>query len=603
MKKELLMGNQAIALGALDAGVEFVCGYPGTPSTEIIETVYKNKTSSTYVEWSVNEKVALEIAAGAAYSGKRCLVTMKQVGLNVCSDSAMNLSYIGVEGGLVIVVADDPGPISSQTEQDTRNFVIYSKIPLFDPTSPEEAYVMTQEAFGISEKYNTPVILRPTTRICHSYAAIKRSRTFGKIRNSYFVKNDKWVCLPELSYRNHQKVDKRFSAIESEFGNLSYYKNKGTGTTLIIASGINYAYVEDAIQYLKLPIGSYTLFKAATFPLPEEKIIALLDKMEQVIVFEELDAVVERNIYYLYAKAGIKAPQIYGKISGDVKTAGENTVDEIIHFLQKKFLTPELVINKEIIDIRMSEKRKPTLCAGCPHRASFYAVKKAVSEEQAVFCGDIGCYTLGKMPPLNMVDTCLCMGASITMGLGIQKSNPQSIVISFIGDSTFFHTGIQGIINGLYNKGKLTVVILDNSSTAMTGGQPTPETGALMCETPQNVKIEDVLAGLGIKHISVISPFELKKSIKTVKDTIKIEGIKAIIFRSPCPKRLKVKYSINVDENICNGCGRCINELGCPAMVINKKLLEIDQTNCTGCGLCQNVCPQKAISCIGEENE
>lgn len=603
MKKQLLMGNQAIALGALDAGAEFICGYPGTPSTEIIETVYRNKTSNIYVEWSVNEKVALEMATGAAYSGKRCLVTMKQVGLNICSDPAMNLSYIGIEGGLVIVVADDPGPISSQTEQDTRNFVIYSKIPLFDPTSPEEAYDMTLMAFEISEKYRTPVILRPTTRICHSYAAIKRNRITSKTRSSSFEKNDKWVCFPQLSYKNHIKVEERFLAVEHEFENLSYYKTKGTGLTLIIGSGINYAYAEEAIHHLKLPIDSYVLLKAATIPLPEKKMIELLSKMKQVIILEELDAVVERYIYFLCAKARINIPKIYGKISGDVEIAGENSIDKIIHLVNEKINGIKYIENPDSKPLGMIEKRKPTLCAGCPHRAAFYVVKKALKNECAIYCGDIGCYTLGKMPPLYMMDTCLCMGASITMGLGMKKSNPQSTVVSFIGDSTFFHSGIQGLIDGIYNKGNLTVVILDNSSTAMTGGQPTPETAATMGMPYQKVKIKDILDGLGIKQVSIISPYDFERGVENVRYITKQRGIKVIIFQAPCRKLIKVKYNCIVNKNICNGCQMCINELGCPAMTIVKKSLVIDPDLCMGCGLCQYVCQKKAIRYTGDKNE
>ena len=334
MEKELFMGNQAIAIAAIDAGVEFVCGYPGTPSTEIIETIYQYKKENIYVEWSVNEKVALEVAAGASYSGYRCLVTMKQVGLNICSDSAMNLSYIGVKGGLVLVVADDPGPISSQTEQDTRNFAIYSKLPLLDPINPNEAYLMTQMAFEISEKYGTPVILRPTTRVCHSYMGISRRKINVVKRDKEFKKNDKWVCLPELSYLNHIKVEERFCDLKREFEKY-YNQNYGRGSTLIITSSVNYEYVLEAISFLQIDIGQYTLLKASTIPLPEEKIRTLLKKMDKIIVIEELDSVIERYIYYLSAQVSSIPPKILGKISGDIKRAGENTVDEIISLLKK----------------------------------------------------------------------------------------------------------------------------------------------------------------------------------------------------------------------------------------------------------------------------
>ncbi|WP_349945604.1 indolepyruvate ferredoxin oxidoreductase subunit alpha [Lacrimispora sp. BS-2] len=602
MQKELMMGNQAIALAAIDAGVTFVCGYPGTPSTEVVEAVYKNKTDDIYVEWSVNEKVALEVAAGAAYSGYRCLVTMKQVGLNACSDPAMNLSYIGVKGGLVLVVADDPGPISSQTEQDTRNFAIYSKLPLLDPSSPEEAYLMTQEAFNISEKYSTPVILRPTTRVCHSYAGIYRKKVNLTTMEKGFEKNNKWVCFPALSYLNHIKVEKRFDDLKKDFDLLPYYKPHGTGNILIIASGVNYAYAREAIDYLHLQEEQYILLEAATIPLPEHSIISLLGKVERVVVIEELDAVVERYIYYLYGKAGMSTHRIYGKLSKDVKVAGENTIDEIIHLFQKVFKLPEISVSEsdtsEIIEVK-----KATLCAGCSHRAAFYAVKQAMKGRKAIFCGDIGCYTLGKAEPLNMVDTCLCMGAGITIGLGLQKVNPKDTVISFIGDSTFFHTGIQGVLNGIYNNGNLMIIILDNSSTAMTGGQPTPETGPIMCELPQIIKIEQVLFGLGVSNVSVVSPFDLQASIRIVKEMAELDGIRVIVFRSPCKIKQNSKYKVLLDKRICNGCGHCVKELGCPAMRMSDGIPKIEETECNGCGLCASICKRKAIVCTGGKNE
>lgn len=594
MQKELMMGNHAIALAAIDAGVTFVSGYPGTPATEVVETVYKNKTDDIYVEWSVNEKVALEVAAGAAYSGCRSMVAMKQVGLNACSDPAMNLSYIGVRGALVIVVADDPGPISSQTEQDTRNFALYSKLPLFDPSSPEDAYTMTQKAFEISEKYNTPVILRPTTRVCHSYAGVSRNKISLAPVKKGFEKDNKWVCFPALSYLNHLKVEKRFADLMKEFESLPYCRQYGAGSTLILASGVNCAYVREAIQSLNLKEEQYTFIQAATVPMPESGIITLLDKIERIVVIEELDGVIERQIYYLYGKTGLTAPRIYGKISGDMKAAGENTVDEIIHLLKKVYAIPELVENHPVI-LDKAEGKKAVLCAGCPHRAAFYTVKQAMKGQRAVFCGDIGCYTLGKAEPLNMVDTCLCMGAGITLGLGIQKVNPKDIVFSFIGDSTFFHSGMQGVLNGIYNSGKLTIIILDNNSTAMTGGQPTPETGAVLCQSPQVVKIEQVLAGLGVSEISVLSPYDLNEGIEVVRKTAVLDGIKAIIFRAPCKKKQIVKKQVKIKEGICNGCGICIKELGCPAMTLNNGLIQIDEMDCNGCGLCARVCKRQAI--------
>ena len=602
MKKELMMGNQAIALAAIDAGVLFVSGYPGTPSTEVVETVYKNKTDEITVEWSVNEKAALEVAAGAAYSGYRCMVVMKQVGLNVCSDPAMNLSYIGVKGGLVIVVADDPGPISSQTEQDTRNFALYSRLPLFDPSSPEEAYLMTQTAFELSENYSTPVIVRPTTRVCHSYAGVSRRKRILPPIKKGFEKGNKWICFPALSYLNHIKVEKRFEDLTKTVDSFPFHQPQGTGTVLILASGVNCAYAKEAIEYLDLKETQYTFLEIGTIPLPEQRILFLLNKAERIVVMEDLDAVIERYVYYLFGKAGRTACPVYGKLSKDVRNAGENTVDEMIRLLQRVFqLSPRSLDNPDTS--RVTETKKATLCAGCPHRASFYTVKQAMKGQQALFCGDIGCYTLGKSAPLNMVDTCLCMGAGITIGLGLQKANPDDTVLSFIGDSTFFHTGIQGILNGIYNNGKLTIIILDNSSTAMTGGQPTPETGALLDEQSQIIQIEKVLKGIGVSTVLVVSPFNLEEGIKIVRETAVLDGIKAIIFRAPCKKKQKITCNVTVDEHRCNGCGTCIEELGCPAMYLEDGNLIIDKTDCNGCGLCAKVCKRHAILCSGGDYE
>lgn len=590
MDKELMMGNQAIAFAAIDAGVYFVAGYPGTPSTEIVETIFKVKRDEIYVEWSVNEKVAFEVAAGASISGQRALVAMKQVGLNVCSDSVMNLSYIGVKGGLVLVVADDPGPLSSQTEQDTRNFAYYAKLPLFDPSSPEEAYEMTQKAFEISEKFSTPVILRTTTRVSHSFSGVHRNRNNFSINNKKFEKDSKWVCFPALSYKNHIKIEKRFAELEEEFEKLPYYHADGKGKVLIVTSGINYAYAKEAISFLELKSEQYILIKAATVPMPEQYFADLLQKVDKVIVIEELDSVIEKNLYYLLARAGINGRIIYGRLSGDVKIAGENTVDEIIDLLKNLFGITDS--SKKIIDSTLELKpQAANLCAGCSHRAAFYAVKQAMKGKQAIYCGDIGCYTLGKMEPLNMMDTCLCMGASITMGLGMQRANPDNMVIAFIGDSTFFHTGIQGVINGIYNNGKLTIIVLDNSSTAMTGGQPTPETS----EVSQSIKIEDVLHGLGVSVVEAISPFDLWNSIKIVQETVELEGIKAIIFRAPCKFKLLSNKKAYIKPDVCNACAYCIKEIRCTAIHMDNGVVKIDKSNCNGCGLCTEVCKRNAI--------
>jgi indolepyruvate ferredoxin oxidoreductase, alpha subunit len=592
MGKELVMGNQAIALAALDAGVECVFGYPGTPSTEIVETIYRNKKSKVYVEWSVNEKVALEIAAGASYSGSRCMVVMKQVGLNACTDPAMNLSYIGVNGGLVLVVADDPGPISSQTEQDTRMFAFYAKLPLFDPSSTEEAYDMVQDAFEYSEKYNTLVLLRPTTRVCHSYAGIhRRFRLDSRVKKGFY-RNDKWFCFPHLSYLNHIKIETRYQDLRRAFDKYKCNACIGKGKVLIIACGINFAYAQEAIKFLGLHIEEYMLLKISTIPLPEKILSEALKKVGEVVVIEELEAVVERYLYYLCSFKNIKMPKVYGKLSGDVKIAGENYVYEIIGLLEKVFCRESKVESYQGDNIK---ERKMSLCAGCPHRASFYVVKFALKSRDTVFCGDIGCYTLGKMEPLNMLDTCLCMGAGITMGLGIQLKNPEKIVVSFIGDSTFFHTGIQGVVNAIYNNNNITIIILDNLSTAMTGGQPTPETGAVEGTQDNRISIEQVILGLGITKFATVSPYDFDKAVQSVLQMVELDGVKVIIFRAPCKKTKSKEREASIDNEICTNCGECIYEIGCPALSFQNGTIQIKEEECNGCGLCATICGKHAI--------
>ena len=451
MENEFLMGNEAIGLGAMHAGVNLVCGYPGTPSTEILESVAKrNIDKSVYVEWSINEKAAMEVAAGAAYAGAYSIVTMKQVGLNVASDPLMSLAYVGIKGAMVVVVADDPGPISSQTEQDTRTFAMYSKLPVFDPTTPEEAYEMIGEAFEYSHKYGTPVIFRPTTRICHACASIKLKSGDEIKKNTPdgFVKDTmRWVIFPKTSYLNHIKIENRnkeLSKVFSEEYQRNEYSDNGDTVLGIAAGGVSYAYVKEALKLLGDP--NVRLMKVATpFPFPEEKAIEFMTGLKKVIAIEELDPVIERALLHICGKYHLDV-DIVGKESGHVQCAGENTVESVKKVIAE-FLDIKLEETKnDDTDMPELPVRPPVLCAGCPHRASFYAVKKAAEGKKAVFSGDIGCYTLGNAKPLDMTDTCLCMGAGITVAQGLHRIEEDALNFSFVGDSTFFASGITGVI-------------------------------------------------------------------------------------------------------------------------------------------------------------
>ena len=595
MKMELLMGNQAIAMGAIRAGVGVVTGYPGTPSTEILETIAKKNPGNIYVEWSVNEKSALEVAAGAAYAGQRTMVTMKQVGMNVASDPLMSLAYIGVKGGMVIVVADDPGPISSQTEQDSRHFGIFAKLPVFDPSSPEEAYLMIGDAFEYSEKYNTPVVFRPTTRVCHAYATIEVDENCYEFKPEGFVKDSKWVIFPRLSYSNHIKIEERQPILSKDFSSYIYNSVIGTGKKGIATGGISYAYTREALSNMK---GECKLFKVATpHPFPEELALEFLEGLEEVLVIEELDPVVEKELIYLCGKYNLNI-KIMGKHTKHIQNAGENTVESVTQAISK-FLKITVPKAKKAIDLPILPVRPPVLCAGCPHRASFYAVKKAMQGKKSVFSGDIGCYTLGNAKPLEMVDTCLCMGAGITIAQGLHRVEPDTINFAFVGDSTFFHTGIPGVINAVYNETDIVLIVLDNSTTAMTGNQPHPGTGrTMMGNVTEKIVISEVLKAIGVKHVVTINPFDLENAVIEVKAAAEFKGISAIVFKAPCIAVAPPSPLSFVDKEKCTGCKKCIRELGCPAIVKDGDKVKIDQALCYGCTLCKNICPFHAIGGI-----
>jgi len=592
MTLELLMGNQAIAMGAIHAGVGVVTGYPGTPSTEILETIAKKNPGNIYVEWSVNEKSALEVAAGAAYAGMRTMVTMKQVGLNVASDPLMSLAYIGVKGGMVVVVADDPGPISSQTEQDTRHFGIFSKLPVFDPSSPEEAYLMIGDAFDYSEKYKTPVLFRPTTRVCHGYATVNLDEKRCEVKTEGFIKDPKWAIFPRLSYQNHIKIEARQPVLGEDFSSYRFNSVIGSGQKGLATGGINYAYTCEALSGLN---GECKIFKVATpHPFPEKLALEFLEGLEEVLVVEELDPVIEKELVYLCGKHHLPV-RIYGKLTQHIQNAGENTVESVTVALSK-FLEIPVQPPKRPENLPALPVRPPVLCAGCPHRASFYAVKEAMKGQKAVFSGDIGCYTLGNAKPLEMVDTCLCMGAGITIAQGLHRAEPETINFAFIGDSTFFHSGIPGVINAVYNETNIVMIVLDNSTTAMTGHQPHPGTGkTMMGNISEKIKISKVLEALGVKHVVTRDPFKLQESIAAVKEAAAFKGLSAIIFKSPCIAMVAPAPIYSVDVDKCTGCKRCIKELGCPATVKDHDKVRIDPSLCYGCSICAQVCPFNAI--------
>ena len=587
---ELLMGNEAIALGALAAGVQLVCGYPGTPSTEVLETVAKRRPEGVYVEWSVNEKAALEVAAGAALAGARAMVTMKQVGLNVASDPLMSLNYLGVEGGaLVVLVADDPGPISSQTEQDTRHFGRYARIPVFDPQTPEQAYQMAKDALACSEKWKRPVILRPTTRVCHSCASVAAEPPAAPRGVRGFAKSEKWVIFPRLAYAAKKRLVAEEEALAAEFSRYAGNRLYGEGRLGIAMGGVAAAYAREAgfpARYLEI---------ATPYPFPEELALSFLREVDAVLALEELDPVIEDALTRLCGKHHLPV-RILGKHTGHVPGAGELSV-ESVRAAMTAFLGREE--HKAAASAPLEGKlpvRPPVLCAGCPHRGSFYAVKQAMKGQKAVFCGDIGCYTLGNAAPLNMVDTCLCMGAGVTMAQGIARMEKDTTAFAFIGDSTFFHTGIPGVVNAIYNGADEVIVVLDNSTTAMTGRQPHPGTGAtMMGGQAAPMSIPKVLEGLGVP-VWRASAFDLQAAKAAIAQAAALRGrVRAVVLEGPCVSLVKGAKPLTVDREACLGCRRCVRELGCPALFMQEGKAQIDASLCTGCTLCQQVCP---VNCL-----
>lgn len=591
--KEYVMGNGAIALGALKAGVNVVCGYPGTPSSEIIETIAKYPHEGLHLEWSVNEKAALEVAAAAAYSGARALVTMKQVGLNVASDPLMSLAYVGVEGGMVVVSADDPGPISSQTEQDSRRFAEFARIPVFDPASAEEAFEMIQDAFTYSEKYKTPVIFRPTTRVDHGYAAIEAADTYTPKSFEGFKKDPgRFVIFPRLSYKNHGMIEERNVRIGEDLSSYRFNTAEGgPSAKAVLAGGISYMYAKEFLQ----DHPGVTLIRIATaYPFPESFMLDKLKAVEELLCIEELSPYLEEQVLKLAGRYGITL-KVYGKISGHVPAMGENSADSVKNILKDFLGIESLEGSCGVSDAPALPARPPVLCAGCPHRASFYAVKKAMEGEKTYYCGDIGCYTLGNAMPLDMVDTCLCMGAGVTMAQGFSHIDKDGKAFAFIGDSTFFASGMTGVVNAVYNEADITVCILDNSTTAMTGHQPHPGTGRnMMGHVIQKVSIPKILEGIGLTKVITVDPLDLKAAVSAVKECAGLKGVKAIIFKSPCIAIEKSSKKCTIGDD-CINCKKCIRETGCPALSLSEGRVVIEASLCTGCALCSQVCPVSAV--------
>lgn len=570
--KVLMSGNEAVARGAYESGVNIASAYPGTPSTEILENISKYK--EIYCTWSTNEKTAFDFCSGASFGGARVLVAMKHVGLNVAADPFFSLSHIGTTGGFIAVTCDDPGMHSSQNEQDNRHYARASKIPLLEPSSSQEAKEFVKIGIKISEEFDTPVLLRLTTRISHSKGVVELGERESHSPKGYKKEFSRRVLLPINARRRHQFVEDRLKRLKEFSEKFEYNRiENGKFDVGVVTSGVAYNYVKEVFPKAKV------LKLSMSYPFPSEIVTNFLKGTKKIYVVEENDPFIEEHIRAL-------GFDVIGK--DKIPIVGE---------LNSLRLARSLGLRKP--DHRWSvdeiPSRPPVLCPGCPHTGVFYVINKL----KLVAAGDIGCYTLGGLPPLSAMDTCVCMGASVGNAFGLEKALGDSIarrLVAVLGDSTFFHAGIPPLIDIVYNKGITTVLILDNRTTAMTGHQHHPGTGkTLMGEPTSVVDLVKLCKGLGIRHTYLIDPYDLKETERVIKREVHRESPSVVIARRKCVLLLKERVSpLSVDLEKCTGCKLCLG-LGCPAITVSEKKAKIETLLCRGCGLCVQVCPKDAI--------
>ena len=572
--KKLMLGNAAVARGAYEAGVSVVSSYPGTPSTEITENIVNY--DDIYVEWAPNEKVAAEVAIGASIAGGRAMSCMKHVGLNVMADPVFTVSYTGINGGLVLCVADDQGMHSSQNEQDSRHYAKASKIMMLEPSDSGECKDFTKQAYELSEQFDTPVFMRLSTRVSHSQSLVEEEERPEKPLKDYVKDPQKYVMMPGNAIKRHVIVEERMAKLAEFAETTSLNTVEDNGSKIgVIAAGIAYMYAKEAlgdkVNYLKLGM---------IYPMPTKLIQDFASKCDKVYVIEELDPFIEEHC----------------------KNIGVNVLGKECFTLLGEY-TPSMikkaVLNEDAAEFNSIEEnipvRPPVMCAGCPHRGTFYVLKKL----GLTVSGDIGCYTLGATPPLQSLDTTICMGASVSAAHGMAKARGAEFnkkLVSVIGDSTFMHSGITGLVDIVYNKGNNTVIILDNSITGMTGHQDNPTTGYTIRKEPtKQVNLIALCKSIGIEHIVVADPFDIKNFEKVVKEETEREEPSVIIAQRPCALLKTVKYTghCKITDN-CKKCKMCM-KLGCPAISLDGDSVKIDTTQCNGCGLCVNVCPFDAI--------
>ncbi len=610
-KKVLLLGNEAIVRGALESGIGLASTYPGTPSSEIGDTYAEiAKDAGIYFEYSTNEKVALEVSAGAALSGVRSMAFFKHFGLNVACESVFPLAYVGVKAGMVIIVADDPqGWSSGQSEEDTRPFARIAHLPMLEPSNAQECKDFVKKAYELSEKFQLPFFIRTTTRVNHMRSIVRlgeivKGNTKGKFEKGIAFRN-----FPPYVVKTHEELHKKLDKLKevSEKSNMNFITNKNLKSNLgVIVTGISFDYVMDAMDDLKINLPVLRI--GFTYPMPDDLIKSFIKKFKKVLVVEELEPIVENHVKMLAKEANPKI-KVLGK--GYLSPAGEYSEEIVLNVLSqitgKKYEYDLVAHKKKYLKIK-EPKRLPILCPGCPHRSTFYAAKVATKGMDVVYAGDVGCYILGIFKPFETQDFIFSMGASEGVGHGIRKATDQK-VICFLGDSTFFHSGMPGMVNTVFNKSNPLIIVLDNRITAMTGHQPNPGTGkTAMGEECKEIAIDGIVRAFGVEEVRVVDPFNVNLMIGTIRELLGKDKVSVIIAKRECQLLAMRKKraeglktaKFEIDQNACKKVGICLHQLACPAISEENGVYKIDKNICTGCAVCAQICPNKAIHVVKE---